>query len=146
MKKSKPAKKIKRRVRRNPFARALETAENRLIKASAEFTKCQARITALSMEIPKLADTIRSLNQQLGKDTGSPSQELSTTARPDKPILPLPPAVQALVPEHLRRFIQPHISTLKNSEARGGAVAAASEFTDEDAFLKDTPEGIELLP
>jgi hypothetical protein len=78
--------KLKARVPRKPvFERALQTAEKRLVKATAERVKASDRLGALSQEIPKLENIIRVLGGksdvgQVTKRAGLSTAEFSAIA------------------------------------------------------------------
>ncbi len=151
--KSKPKlRKPTRRVRRSPYGRALDLATKRYDRAVDEYLKCQKRLSALEEEIPKLDEMKRVLEGYIdGTKAGSvPAASLTNQMPPaENPVnLPppeLPPGIADRVPAHLRRFIVPHPSILKNSQAQGGVVRANVSGDDDDRFLPN-PTGVELLP
>lgn len=153
MKKPKP-KKPKGRVRRNPYARALELATRRHDKALEDFTKFQQKIAALQIELPRLEQMKRVLEEYLhGKSTAPPSLRLPgiPSTLPDlgerKPSGPLPANPMDVVPAHLRHMITEHPSITRGSAgaAHGMAVPVDIDPVNEDTFLPE-PEGTELLP
>ncbi len=145
MKKPKP--KPKPRVRRNPFERALENANQRLERASSEYNRCQARMADLAIEIPKLADMVRSLGGYVEKSlTAIATEAMQEIHHEPLPANPIPRSPMELVPEHLRRFITPHPSTARGTQAQGRAMPSQMAGEDEDAFLKDNFGGVEVLP
>jgi hypothetical protein len=68
---------IKRKyVRRNPYDRALATAEKRLIKAVEEQSKCRTKLDDLNKEIPKLQEIIGVLGE---KESSAKFSRISST-------------------------------------------------------------------
>ncbi len=146
MKKQKPKPK-KTRVRRNPYARALEIATSRLEKASMEYRRCESRMAELTLEIPKLADMIRSLGGYFEKTPSAVATEaLLEIHHEPAPAAPIPKSPLDLVPEHLKRFITPHPSTMRLTQAGGAVSPALVAVNDDDGFLNDNIGGVEILP
>jgi len=54
------------RVRRDPYAKALERANARLDKAITERDKCAQKLTELTVEIPRLQDMIAGIERFMG--------------------------------------------------------------------------------
>ncbi len=154
MKKTKPKPKLRkpvRRVRRSPYGRALELATKRYDKAIAEYVKCQTRLAALEVEIPSLDEVKRVLEEHVnGNRSGAPMPPVNPlptreSPRPPAPPVNLPSAVTARVPAHLLRYITPHPSIARGSQAQGGVVPTKLTGDDDDKFLPD-PTGVEILP
>ncbi len=155
--KKKPLPKLKKpkpRVRRNPYARALDVATKRHAKALMEYQGCETRLYALRLEIPKLDEMRRVLAAYFEKGPSATQEDIAAQASmplPElgerKPAAPLPQHVQDLVPAHLRGMIKPHPSLLREEpgQARGMAIQANVGGEGEDAFLPPI-EGVELLP
>jgi hypothetical protein len=136
----------RKRVRRNPMARALEVAEAKHKKAVVDWAKCIERIAFLKVEIPRLEDVIRVLGGSSSRtDVGATEQPTATNAASQyvedqgvaiqqyplterKATGPVPAAVA--VPTHLQHMIKEHPLVVKGT---GGALGAVQpfEFPDE---------------
>lgn len=156
MKKPKPRlKKPKRRVRRNPYARALELAQHRMTKIEAERDRLYSKLMAVSQEIPKLQDVIRVLEGYFDRNgQPQPSSFLQESVPIDAPERnqssayipsPLPASMAGIVPEHLRRFIPVHPTMFRPNQAQGGAVRSQVSGDDDDKFLVDNIGGETIL-
>jgi hypothetical protein len=153
MRKIKPKPKLKkpaRRVRRSPYGRALELATKRYEKAIAEYIKCQTRMAALEQEIPSLDEVKRVLEGHMhgGKPTAPALNPLPVreSPRPPAPPVELPAAVISRVPPHLLRYITPHPSIARGSQAQGSVVKTNLPGGDDDDRFLPEPGGVEVLP
>lgn len=86
--KPKPAlKKPVRRVRRNPYARALEQATKRHEKALREQALYNSKLIALNSEIPRLQEMIRTLDGYVNKTPVDSANRLANMERHNAEVL-----------------------------------------------------------
>ena len=172
MKKAKPLRRIqlpprlkpKKKVRRNPYSRALDQATDKFNKAVLDYKKCLLKKEELELALPRLERMKLALEEYLrGGGTGPmpelPQQpenvEVTTEIREARTILgqPLPPRVATggvpqgfVIPAHLQHMIQPHPLLAKDRKVQGGVTHIALPSTDPDDMLPDIGPGDELIP
>lgn len=130
----------KRRQRRDPYQRALEAAQKRLVRARAEQQRCIEKLQALVAEIPHLEEIVR-------VHGGLPPQKQlrveDVHLDPNAPIVERPgirPEALKVVPPHLMRFIQPSmagIGSIPNNTPPGPPQVADDDLPE--------PAGQELV-
>ena len=114
-------------VRRDPYMRALESAQKRIEKALIEKAACEIKLTALNQEIPQLQRIIQVLKPETSNGAVPNNRQLVENDTWGKIEIPSierrlgpKPSDEALsrVPDHLKRFMQPESSTevLPNNE------------------------------
>lgn len=118
--------------RRDPFEKALSSAQNRLERAVAEMTKCQTRINILSVEIPKLQRIIGALSPAPKPPDRPTAVHVSEVGKVD---------LKTPIPTGLEKYLQPIDLT-----GMGSTPAGAEEPPQaDDAFLPEA-EGKEVIP
>jgi hypothetical protein len=85
-KKSVPKRVAPKPPRPNTYERALATATKRIEKAQAEFNRCNERIAALNVEIPRLRSIINVLAQP--SDIGRSTPSVARVLEVPKPMSP----------------------------------------------------------
>lgn len=103
---------VKRRQRRDPYQRALEAAQKRLVKARAEQQRCIEKLQALVAEIPHLEEIVRvhggkASQEQVNK---MPLEGDTVYLKQPEPTPGIRPEALKVVPPHLMRFIQPSMA------------------------------------
>lgn len=130
---------VKRRQRRDPYQRALEAAQKRLVRARTEQQRCIEKLQALVAEIPHLEEIVRVHGGQLpqwGRVANVPIVGAT-------PIIERPgirPEAMKVVPPHLMRFIQPSmvgIGSIPNNTPPGPPQVADDDLPE--------PAGQELV-
>lgn len=133
----------KRRQRRDPYQRAFEAAQKRLVRARAEQQRCIEKLQALVAEIPHLEEIVRVHGGLPATKQVHISEIGSFNSVEQMPIVERPgirPEALKVVPPHLMRFIQPSmagIGSIPNNTPPG-----APQVADDDL---PEPAGQELV-
>jgi hypothetical protein len=149
MKKIKKIAKLRprKRVRRNPMARALEMSEKKHESAVVEWQKCLGRMQFLKEEIPRLEGIIHALGGTLGRPFVGAPPMVARDVVPGSPVAPEPTAevdqtaailthplseriptgpvpASVIVPNHIKHMVKEHPLVLKGAGDVQGQVAA----------------------
>lgn len=124
----------KTRARRDPYRRALEVAQKRIVRAQIELERHLLKAEGLNLEIPRLEQIIATLSPDQGFTEVQPVVHAPVT-----PPLGVSKATLDKVPAHLRKFMMPDLRGV------GSIPAPKILVSEDDALLPDTP-GEELLP
>lgn len=157
--------KPKRKVRRNPYARALDQATAKYNKAVLDYQKLLLKKEELELALPRLERMKLALEEYLrGGGTGPRPELRSSTGLPaDIPadakeavaILsqPLPPRVATgpapggfVIPAHLQHMIKEHPLLAKDGKVRGGVTHVQLPSAEPDDMLPDLGPGDDLIP
>ncbi len=159
-----PKVKVKRKVSRSPYARALDQATRRYEKACLDYQRILHQKMALEEEIPRLEQVKLVLEDYLQKGHSGPRPDLlaadkmppiESEAMEARNVLrqPLPPRVATgslvggvQVPAHLAHMIKPHPLVEKGAKVQGGAMHVQLSSNDPDDMLPDLGSGQDLIP
>jgi hypothetical protein len=174
MKKAKPIRRIrpivkakpKKKVRRNPYSRALDQATAKYNKALLDYKKCLLKKEELELALPRLERMKMALEEYLQggsvgplpdipEDYATTAGRLTGDAMEAAAILrqPLPERVPTsfaptgfVVPAHLQHMIKDHPLLSKGGKVQGGVTHTQLSSTDPDDMLPDIGPGEDLIP
>lgn len=158
--------KPKKKVRRNPYSRALDQATAKYNKAVLDYKKCLIKKDQLEQALPRLERMKMALEEYIGGGGTGPIPDLhGPLLTPDPPATtgdareaaailsqPLPsrvptgPANGFVIPKHLQHMVKDHPLMSKDGRVRGGVTHVQLPTTDPDDMLPELGAGSDLLP